>query len=581
MKTTKRLISLLLIMALVASACGCGMVDKVKKVKTKKVNVSVKSFEDVVEAVPKYDEGKYEVSLKVDFNDYVNVDILASGKRNGTSMTLDSYEDSIKVDLTEMIDSLTKTGAPESFFDMDEVTLKSSYSDILTIADKKAYINLDTLIGSTFNLKTNLGYYGILLPLPDEKDYSDYSGKFFKLLAEAAGILTENSANKEKDGAYSIEFESAEDLKDGVKALLEFASENAEDIADLLISGKDLIDLENYAEYLKDDLKDDIEDLAEYLGDTYDVDDYKDKLLSELNSIDFDDVTEEIGEVDEESLAKEIKKGADQGLRNFDRISDAYWDEIFESYDQIHPDITLKAASDEFKINIKVDTVIEKQDLTVEFDYTFIPQEVEISAPKNASKMKDIAKELENLKDDFTEKIDRFKPLLSEKMGEDITLSSLFDIIDDELNAGSVLVLGVGIMAPAYLKYVEKSRFSTDLDTIDCIVKGAEVLCTDDDYEDYVYTGDKFIIENDNGTVSIYINSSSQYSQEALKAWREIANVGQTISLKSKAGKRSYDRIVGTLQDSGAIYWTVEDKGYFLSQSSARSFVNKLINWQN
>ena len=88
MKTVKRLISVLLILALVASACGCGKDSKTKKNKAKKVSVSVKSLEDAVEAVPKYDEGSYKLSLKINVNDYIGVaNIILTGNENVASQS--------------------------------------------------------------------------------------------------------------------------------------------------------------------------------------------------------------------------------------------------------------------------------------------------------------------------------------------------------------------------------------------------------------------------------------------------------------------------------------------------------------
>lgn len=46
----------------------------------------------------------------------------------------------------------------------------------------------------------------------------------------------------------------------------------------------------------------------------------------------------------------------------------------------------------------------------------------------------------------------------------------------------AIMAILIGVLAPQYIKYVEKSRISSDKDTIDSITKAVQTACTDDDY---------------------------------------------------------------------------------------------------
>ena len=572
MKTVKRLISVLLILALVASACGCGKDSKTKKNKAKKVSVSVKSLEDAVEAVPKYDEGSYKLSLKINVNDYIKADLEAAGKKKGAAATLDSYRDSFDIDIASLLSVAGNFGLSEKSLDVDKISLKSSLSDILTISDKKAYINLDSLIGDTLKMKTGFGYYSLPLPLPDDDDFTSYSEKCFKLLSKAVAALTKDSAAEAKDGSFTVNFESMDELKSGVKALLTFVKDNSEDIADLAVSGKNLTNFSEYPKTLRNALIKDLEELGDYLKENYNID--TEKAVGRLKFLDSDNVTEIIEDTDAAGFAEIIKNGVTDILDKFDSIQDNYWDMIYEKYKQINPEITVKAASDEYKVGVKINTVYEKFDIGFDFEYSFTPEEVEISAPKKVSTMTDIAKEAESHKDDLMDKYKKLLPLLSGS-GDGLSLSKLIDFCEEELNVGAIPVIAVGIIGPAYLRYVEKSRVSADLSDIDYILRSAETLVTDVEYEDYFnYSGDTFTIENNNGTLTFTV-SSSLNDQAAQSDWEELLNAGQGIRLKSSTGKNSSDKIVGKLQQNGAISWSIEQKGSFLSNSMATSFLHK------
>lgn len=54
----------------------------------------------------------------------------------------------------------------------------------------------------------------------------------------------------------------------------------------------------------------------------------------------------------------------------------------------------------------------------------------------------------------------------------------------------AIMAILIGVLAPQYIKYVEKSRVSSDKDMIDSITKAVQTATTDDDYYDALSAGD-------------------------------------------------------------------------------------------
>ena len=69
----------------------------------------------------------------------------------------------------------------------------------------------------------------------------------------------------------------------------------------------------------------------------------------------------------------------------------------------------------------------------------------------------------------------------------------------------AIMAILIGVLAPQYIKYVEKSRISADKDTVDSVIKAVQTLCTDDDYYDALtgdLKGNTVTISKGNGIVS-------------------------------------------------------------------------------
>ena len=63
----------------------------------------------------------------------------------------------------------------------------------------------------------------------------------------------------------------------------------------------------------------------------------------------------------------------------------------------------------------------------------------------------------------------------------------------------AIMAILIGVLAPQYIKYVEKSRISADKDTVDSLTKAVQTACTDDDYYDDLNAGDTVTISKNNG----------------------------------------------------------------------------------
>lgn len=66
----------------------------------------------------------------------------------------------------------------------------------------------------------------------------------------------------------------------------------------------------------------------------------------------------------------------------------------------------------------------------------------------------------------------------------------------------AIMAILIGVLAPQYIKYVEKSRVSSDEDMFDSITKAVQTACTDDAYYDDIEAGDKVTVTKTGGLVT-------------------------------------------------------------------------------
>lgn len=66
----------------------------------------------------------------------------------------------------------------------------------------------------------------------------------------------------------------------------------------------------------------------------------------------------------------------------------------------------------------------------------------------------------------------------------------------------AIMAILIGVLAPQYIKYVEKSRISSDKDMIDSLTKAVQTACTDEDYYDKLADGNNVQISKASGIVT-------------------------------------------------------------------------------
>lgn len=131
----------------------------------------------------------------------------------------------------------------------------------------------------------------------------------------------------------------------------------------------------------------------------------------------------------------------------------------------------------------------------------------------------------------------------------------------------AIMAVLVGVLAPAYLKYVEKSRKSTDVQAIDQAFDAALAVATDEEY--YIPIGTEFHIDINNGAVYFSIpvwNATAngvvrdnQDWERAENEWLETTNKGDPYNMKSKEWQTGEGGAVGLVGEGGMLYWTVTD----------------------
>ena len=144
----------------------------------------------------------------------------------------------------------------------------------------------------------------------------------------------------------------------------------------------------------------------------------------------------------------------------------------------------------------------------------------------------------------------------------------------------AIMAILVGVLAPAYLKYVEKSRKSTDTSAISDVMKSADSVAADVEYEDYTAAGSTFVITHTASSATCSLSATTASTGEVtdlLSAWQDVANCTE-IKLTSKAFKAKAGTFTGTIQDNGGVNWTgiTTDLGKEIKAYS-KSFADKFV----
>lgn len=115
----------------------------------------------------------------------------------------------------------------------------------------------------------------------------------------------------------------------------------------------------------------------------------------------------------------------------------------------------------------------------------------------------------------------------------------------------AIMVVLVAVLAPQYLKYVEKSRVSADVQTADQFIGAMQVLAADPDVK---LTGTKYAVTSDtSGKITIDADLAA-----ALKAANILDLDGKTFKYQSKVYTAQATAITLEFKDN---IWTVTTTG--------------------
>jgi len=116
----------------------------------------------------------------------------------------------------------------------------------------------------------------------------------------------------------------------------------------------------------------------------------------------------------------------------------------------------------------------------------------------------------------------------------------------------AIMAVLVGVLAPAYLKYVEKSRKSTDIDAVAEMMDAAVKVAAED--EEAVY-GLAFYLKVDAKKVVGTVSTGSYDATHVESSWYEL--VDKEYTLKSKEFKAISDKTIkGKIQKNGSVVWS-------------------------
>ena len=112
----------------------------------------------------------------------------------------------------------------------------------------------------------------------------------------------------------------------------------------------------------------------------------------------------------------------------------------------------------------------------------------------------------------------------------------------------AIMAILIGVLAPQYIKYVEKSRISADKDTIDSLTKAVQTACTDDDYYDALSANMKVEVSKTNG-----ISTTGTALQNAIDEFygtQNGADANKKFKSKAFAGDTAIIQIVEVTNSS-------------------------------
>lgn len=369
----KRIVALLLVL-IFAFSCLTGCGDKDDKEKKKKAK-SYDDIYDMLEAMSDFKEGTATLSCDIDLGQKGVAKITATVVNDGKN----NYAISLAVDA-----------------DTEEVKLNASVDDIAIVKDDMLYLNLGGVVKALTSVEpeigemlgdTKLNYFAV--PLPDDFDYSEISTVVADWMGIYTKFLKKGLADAEVEGEkdeFSVAFKDAKAYKTFISAAADFMEG---DVADYIAKKsesltKSNVDLNKYAEKLINYYYDDVVELAGALGATKDQ---IDAMVAEIKGMDLNSklgelIEEEAGDLDSESIKRELKEAAEELRKRTEELSD-------EDLSNIKTEFTVKTTDAGFKMRATVDGTVKGE--SAKFDITMkISDEYDkISAPSDLTRLRD------------------------------------------------------------------------------------------------------------------------------------------------------------------------------------------------
>lgn len=111
----------------------------------------------------------------------------------------------------------------------------------------------------------------------------------------------------------------------------------------------------------------------------------------------------------------------------------------------------------------------------------------------------------------------------------------------------AIMAILIGVLAPQYIKYVEKSRVAADDDLADSLLTAGYLMAADEDYAVDLVSGDKIILTHSGIQITETNNVVSTGMDEFAPAWKNKKSTSKTykamqyiVEFKGGAGGKGF-----------------------------------------
>lgn len=119
----------------------------------------------------------------------------------------------------------------------------------------------------------------------------------------------------------------------------------------------------------------------------------------------------------------------------------------------------------------------------------------------------------------------------------------------------AIMAVLIGVLAPAYLKYVEKSRKSADIQAIDSIMNAIEATAIDPEYD--LVANDTIEITFTDGAIDAKVGEDNTTARTVLAA-NDVKDIVGTYTFKSSDWNPVIKSVAGTITADGHIQFTID-----------------------